>query len=565
VRTERSSWPAAIVIAAAFFAATAPTLAWLEFSSTMENLVTASAMEIRRDHVWLLPTLEGEPRIAKPPLAAWIAAAGIRPSTFAHLDDPDPYRRELAYRALAWDIRWPALLSSCLMLLAIFDLGKTIAGAPIGLLAMIVAGSSLFLLRFGRQATTDVQLALWVSIANAALARLLVHGPSWRTAIVAGIAIGLALMSKGPVALVQTLLPACVFAGWRRQTRIKPSHVGLLLLIMFLVGGAWFAYVFATVPHVSERWKIEVLGNSGNDRADPPWAYLLVLAYMLPWSVAMAHGLVWTAVEAWRARRREMMLPRSAEGMILVLLLFILPIAVMTFFPDRKDRYLLPMVGPAAVLASRSLSKLLELEPQEKFVRALHWLMIAAIGVGWPIVGATLLKRSSGLAWYPRGLAVCAAVFLGMLIAIAIQQSRNFPFLLITAPAIVMLVLAPLFFVGYRDTPQGRSDLLPLANLIRFVAPDAEVYNWRKDANKRGDVSLAIYLNRPSIWTPDPARLPASARSQVIVTIIPTRGPDAQPPSDWIFLNQCPRDKNEKYISFVRPPTLLRSAVPTQP
>src|SRR5207248_798752 len=112
---------AALLIATAFFIATAPTLAWLEFSSTMENLVVATALEIRRDHVWLLPTLEGEPRVAKPPLAAWISAASIRPATFRSLDSPDPRIRASAYRALAWEVRWPALLSACLMLLAVFD------------------------------------------------------------------------------------------------------------------------------------------------------------------------------------------------------------------------------------------------------------------------------------------------------------------------------------------------------------------------------------------------------------------------------------------------------------
>src|SRR4029453_2387203 len=112
--------------------------------------------------------------------------------------------RAIAYLNLAWDIRGPALLCSCLMLLAIFDLGKTLAGAHIGLIAMIVAGSTLFLLRFGRHATTDVQLALWVTLANAALARLALRGPSWRGALLAGCALGMALMSKGPVALLQS-------------------------------------------------------------------------------------------------------------------------------------------------------------------------------------------------------------------------------------------------------------------------------------------------------------------------------------------------------------------------
>jgi hypothetical protein len=113
----------------------------------MENLTVATALEIRRPGgSWVLPTLETEPRVAKPPLAAWIAAASIRRSTLTHLDDADFAIRRAAYRSLAWDVRWTALLCSCLALLAVYDLGKTIAGPPIGLIAMIVAGSSLYFL-----------------------------------------------------------------------------------------------------------------------------------------------------------------------------------------------------------------------------------------------------------------------------------------------------------------------------------------------------------------------------------------------------------------------------------
>ena len=557
MKDQQPSWPAAILIAAAFFAATAPTLAWLEFSSTMENLVTASAMEIRRGGSWLLPMLEGEPRIAKPPLATWIAAAGIRSSTLAHLDDPNGSRREAAYRALAWDIRWPALLCSCLILLAVFDLGKTLAGAPIGLIALIVAASSLYLLRFGRQATTDVQLTLWVGIANAAIARLLLKGRSWRAAAVAGVALGLALMSKGPVALLQALAPACLFAGWRRQTRVALAQGIAMLAIMLLVGGAWYGYVFAHVPGVWSRWRAELTRSGLGERAGSLLTYLAILLYLLPWTPAFIHGTVWTAVEGWRARARTMRLPASAEGMIFALLLVLVPLIVMSFFPDRKERYLLPLIGPAAVLTARSLSNMLDdaVRGQRKF-RVMQWTTILVIGAGLPIAGATVLKRIGGSPWYPPAFATCAGVFIAMLIVIAIQQSRHSPFLLVIAPAVIMLILAPLFFTGYRDTREGRAEMRMLAQSIRVVAPDAEVYNWRADANKRGDVSLAIYMNRPSIWIADPAKLPASERSQVIVTIARAGEPDPRPGSDWIFLQYLPRDK-DRYVAFFRPPQLL--------
>jgi 4-amino-4-deoxy-L-arabinose transferase-like glycosyltransferase len=552
--SARQAWIAAAVIAAAFFVASAPTLAWLEFSSTMENLTVATALEIRRSGHWLLPTLEGEPRVAKPPLAAWIAAASIRPATFAHLDDPDPIRRDRAYESLAWDFRWTALFTSCLMLLAVFDLGKTIAGAPIGLISMIACGSSLYLLRFGRQATTDVQLALWVVIANAALARLLLIGNSWRGAIFLGIALGLALMSKGPVALLQTLLPACVFTLWRGKARPSIPQLTLALLLAIAVGGAWYFFVWIQVPEVWQRWSIELARSAPTERSDNPLSYASIFLYMLPWTPVLIHGAIWTLAEAWRARRGH---PLSDEGngMTLALLLVIVPLVVMSFFPDRKERYLLPLAGPAAVLAARGLGAMLDSRERRRIPTWVHWATIAIIAVAFPIAGATVLKRLGGGPWYPPRLAACLGVAVVMLLLIFILQSRRHPFAAVIGPAVIMLVLQPIFFFGYRDTREGRAEMRPLASVIREVAPNALMYNWRPDAPKRADVSLSIYLNRPTVWIADPAKLPSLDRPQVMITQQKRDPPVRRPPPGWMPLATVPHDK-DYYQAFIREPAL---------
>src|SRR5436305_8045890 len=90
-------------------AAVAPTLLWQQFSSGAENLVTATALEIRRgDCGWLVPTLQGEPRVAKPPLAASLAAASIRPATVAQPSSTNPETRDAASPRPALQVRLPA-------------------------------------------------------------------------------------------------------------------------------------------------------------------------------------------------------------------------------------------------------------------------------------------------------------------------------------------------------------------------------------------------------------------------------------------------------------------------
>src|SRR3954447_24398261 len=79
----------AAVVAVAFFAALGPTLQWVEFSNSMENLNVATVLEMHRGGPRLVPTLEGKPRIEKPPLTAWVTALGVRGSTLSHLDEAD--------------------------------------------------------------------------------------------------------------------------------------------------------------------------------------------------------------------------------------------------------------------------------------------------------------------------------------------------------------------------------------------------------------------------------------------------------------------------------------------
>src|SRR4051794_4731127 len=209
----------ALGIAALVFAAVAPTLSWLEFSSGSENLVVETVLEMRRGGPWLVPTLERQPRTQKPPLPAWVTAAAARPATVAALADRDPVRRAAAYARLAWGGGGPALLCSCLTLLAVYELGRAVADARLGVTAAAICGTTALLLRFGRYATTDVQLALWVNVANVGLAWAVLRGRWWAGSLLAGAALGLAFMSKGPVCLLQTVLPVAVFAGWRRWSR----------------------------------------------------------------------------------------------------------------------------------------------------------------------------------------------------------------------------------------------------------------------------------------------------------------------------------------------------------
>src|SRR5205823_3806837 len=130
--------------------------------------------EMKRGGPWIVPTLKGAPRTAKPPLTNWIVASLVSEQTVHDLSIPPA--REQAYRRLAWQLRWPALAASCLMLVAAAWLGRILIGDTAGLLTELMAGCSALSLKFGHAATTDVHLALWVTCANVLFA-VAIFGP----------------------------------------------------------------------------------------------------------------------------------------------------------------------------------------------------------------------------------------------------------------------------------------------------------------------------------------------------------------------------------------------------
>src|SRR5207248_357026 len=101
--------------------------------------------EVQRDGHWLIPTMNGEPRVKKPPLVHWLTAAGLA--------TPGPR---------TWAARWPSLVAACLTLIAVYELGRAVEYWQLGLTAACITGSYILFLKFAWQASYDLHLALWV-------------------------------------------------------------------------------------------------------------------------------------------------------------------------------------------------------------------------------------------------------------------------------------------------------------------------------------------------------------------------------------------------------------------
>ncbi|MDB5325163.1 MAG: family glycosyltransferase [Phycisphaerales bacterium] len=566
------AWALAVLIAAAFFAAVAPTLGWLDYSSGNENIVVQTALEMRHGGPKLLPQLDGDPRVKKPPLTTWVTAASMRPATIARLDDPK--QRDDAYHDLAFQTRLPALIAACVVILATFEIGRIWGGPSVGLFAAMAVCTNYLFLKYMRQSTTDAHLAAWVAVTNACFFHGLLRGRWWIAAIGGSVAAGLAFMCKGPVALSETALPLVVAAivlhsGGRTgpddktplatiggiafetyqspRRRCRRSITARILIgtcLFAAVALPWFIYVLVKVQHVASTWTTEV-GRSGATtlEAGNPLVYLELGALTAPWLIFGLVGLL----ALWQ-RRRE----RAAW---VPMIFSVVPLLAMVWFRDRKERYMLPMIAPAAVICGYGVMVWARSWKSKRTwgdvaVLAVHGLVMIGLAAALLIAGSRSIKTIYGTPWYAKGMAtwgLIAVAALAGLIAILIRRRAW------AAPAgsfVLMLGLLGLYLFGYRDSTDGRSPLKPLTDAIIEQAPGAVVYDWLPRG--RVDEQIALYLNR-TVLRADPATLKPIDRPMVLIMRQGKSDERPQPPAEWKLLSTA-EEGAATWLAFVRRP-----------
>jgi 4-amino-4-deoxy-L-arabinose transferase-like glycosyltransferase len=535
-RTRRAYVGAAALFVLACFATVACDLRKFEFSNGGENAVVASVLEMRRGGPWLVPTLHEEVRTKKPPLTTWLSAFAARPRTVARLSEPDPAARANAYEDFAWQVRWPSLAAMCGLLVATYALASSIGGPRLGLAATIVCGSSIFWLRNARLVTTDDHLALWVTAANSFFACAVLKRQWWSGIVLGAVALGLAMMSKGPVALLQTALPVIAFVAWRalrgspesdaapdaRGRRLRwlaPLLVGLLVFVV--VGLSWYGLVLLNNPNVRAEWLKEVTREGATDMEPSRWYnYVLLIPHLFPWSFFFVVGLIGSIAVA---------IKRSAAArdhrIVFALSLLLVPVLVMSFFRDREIRYLIPFLAPASIVAAWGMLELLAGAERARgagvLVVLLHWIPLLLVTAGLTVLASPLgpIKSVDGGAWYALPKAVAIAAMLAVLVFLAALAQRRWGVWAVpVGTALIMLAWTPLLNVGYRSYREGRSEMRPLAEQILTAYPQAKVYSFRPDRPVRhAPIDLSIYLNRTVENVADPAEMGGTTGPRVYV------------------------------------------------
>src|SRR5690348_8703784 len=126
-----------------------------------------------------------------------------------------------------------------------------------------------------------------------------------------------------------------------------------------------------------------------------------------PWILFWFGGLWLGMRDAAGRPQPATRMPFLQQRFVYVLSLVVVPLLVMSFFKDKKERYILPICGGGAVLAARCVAAYFAERPREvgrDRIGWVHWSLLAVVAVGLPLLGATGKVKGlitlGGRPWY---------------------------------------------------------------------------------------------------------------------------------------------------------------------
>jgi 4-amino-4-deoxy-L-arabinose transferase-like glycosyltransferase len=292
---------------------------------------------------WVVPRLNTIPRLNKPPLVYWLAGSSFK-----------------VFGPGEWSGRLPSALFAVGVMLLLYALGRKFWSERAGLFGAMVWATSVFPVAMGRTLNTDMLLCGSMALALFGIWNALEGDEKhkWRSCLIAGVGMGLALLAKGPVGVAIPLFIAFVYLCVARRWKQVPwLGVAAALILALAIAGPWYAAANAREPEFLKQF----LGDEnlkrfsgGEQYHDPttPLFYLPVLFVgLLPWTAFLI-----PAVAAWWSREMD-------EARRLRLFLWLWAAIIFAGFSVSSTKlvsYVLPAFPALALLVGEGVSRVLD-------------------------------------------------------------------------------------------------------------------------------------------------------------------------------------------------------------
>ena len=375
-------------------------------ANIMEARNLTTAREMLQNNNWLEPTMNGELRFEKPPLPTWLTAINMHFTGEENLSL----------------LRFPAALAALLMVFFLFKLTEELTDDK--LLPFLVSGTactSFYIFFLARDISWDIFChsfmigAIW--LINKGLKN---NGSGWPEFSGAGVLMGLSFLSKGPVSFYALLLPYFIARsftfGWK-EAKNRKFALTIMVLITIVISLWWPIIIWYLHPDYLNQITLQESAAWLNRNTRPFYHY---------WSFPIQSG-IWTITATI-----ALFIPYSKSrisrfGNYSFLFLWVISsVVLLSFFPEKKERYLLPVLLPLAILTAFYFRYLIE-----------------AIKELSP-------KRADLVVFYSNAYLLAITCFLVPLITLFLSFGKRFPDSVISLIFIFFWGLAILFVAALR-------------------------------------------------------------------------------------------------------------------
>jgi len=319
---------------------------------------------------WLTPQVNGLPRFDKPPLVYWLMGIGFSiPGN--HFWDP----------LGTWAARLPSALSMILLMLV---LGDTMMRYPqeenlfnrrTAILAALTFALSPLVIIWGRVAVSDALLCSTLGISLLLKWRRYAN-PEEEVWWLSWLVLALAVLTKGPVAIVLSGLTICFFALFQSDFYkiLKILRVIPGLCIVFIISFPWYLLelLIEGKPFLDSFFgyhNLQRFTSVVNSHGESWWFFLIVLSIAsLPFTPFLLISIWSNFCNIYKLKRRIIKQPDKS----LFEFSFFWLISVFIFFTisaTKLPSYWLPATPAASILISFSLTNHLK----DQFLKSLAW------------------------------------------------------------------------------------------------------------------------------------------------------------------------------------------------
>lgn len=291
----------------------------------MEARNFISAREMLSKGNWILTTMNGEPRYEKPPLPTWITAFfgllfGIK----------NVFALRFPGTIMVWIIGVYTFLFS----------NKILNNKQHSFINSLIVVTSFYVIGIIIEAPWDIYTHAFMLIAIYHL-YLAYTGSKIKDIVIAVLFIACSVLSKGPISLYALLLPFLI--AYPIVFGIKNRFIWKTILTLIpgiLLGGIWFIYV--RIADAETFLKIASVETSN-------WSSYQVKPFYFYWNFFIQSG-IWT-IPAFISLLYPYLKHRVSNLKIYRLSLFwtLFSVILLSLIPEKKARYLMPVLIPLAL------------------------------------------------------------------------------------------------------------------------------------------------------------------------------------------------------------------------